>query len=64
MAREQQEALTGPVPGARRRVWCRRCGRELRDPVSRLRQMGRECDPNHPAGHDRRDVDQDPIPGL
>ncbi|WP_399559565.1 DUF6011 domain-containing protein (plasmid) [Streptomyces chartreusis] len=64
MAAEQQEALTGPVPGERRRVWCRRCGRELRTAASRLRQLGPECDPEHHAGHDRHDVDQDPIPGL
>ncbi|WP_406257467.1 DUF6011 domain-containing protein [Streptomyces chartreusis] len=64
MAAEQQEALTGPVPGGRRRVWCRGCRRELKAPESRLRGWGPECDPDNHAGHDRHDVDQDPIPGL
>ncbi|MFF7795639.1 DUF6011 domain-containing protein [Streptomyces sp. NPDC007991] len=64
MASEQQETLTGPVPGQRRRVWCRGCRRELTDPEARLRGWGRECDPDTRNGHDRHDVEQDPIPGL
>lgn len=51
-------------PGARARVWCKECGRELSDPVSRQRQLGAECDPEPRTGYDRHDVDQDPIPGL
>ncbi|MGV9891643.1 DUF6011 domain-containing protein [Streptomyces sp. NPDC003395] len=64
MVSHQQEPLTGPVPGLRRRVWCKRCRRELHDAESRRRQLGRECDPDARGGHERRDVDQDPIPGL
>ncbi|MEZ7005643.1 DUF6011 domain-containing protein [Streptomyces sp. AD55] len=64
MARHEQEALTGPVPGLRRRVWCRGCRRPLTDPESRTRGWGAECDPEPRTGHDPRDVDQDPIPGL
>ncbi|MDX2998141.1 DUF6011 domain-containing protein [Streptomyces scabiei] len=64
MDRHQQEALTETPPGARRRVWCRRCHRELTDPESRRRQLGAECDPDARTGQDRHDVDQDPIPGL
>ncbi|CAL9669011.1 hypothetical protein SUDANB145_07314 (plasmid) [Streptomyces sp. enrichment culture] len=64
MADQQQEPLTGPVPGQRRPVWCRRCGRELTDPVSKLRGWGSDCDPDQRIRHDRHDVDQDPIPGL
>jgi hypothetical protein len=51
-------------PGGRARVWCRECGRELTDPISRSRQLGAECDPEPRTGYDRHDVDQDPIPGL
>jgi hypothetical protein len=51
-------------PGTRARVWCKECGRPLTDPVSRQRQLGAECDPDQRTGHDRHDVDQDPIPGL
>jgi hypothetical protein len=51
-------------PGGRARVWCRECGRELSDPISRQRQRGAECDPEPRTGYDRHDVDQDPIPGL
>jgi hypothetical protein len=64
MDSQQQDALTGPVPGLRRRVWCRGCRRELSDPESIRRRWGPECDPDTRNGHDRRDVDQDPIPGL
>jgi hypothetical protein len=64
MANEQQETLTGPVPGPRRRVWCRGCRKELSDPVSRARGWGAECDPDTRNSHESHDVDQDPIPGL
>jgi hypothetical protein len=66
MANEQQETLTGPVPGLRRRVWCRGvgCGRELTDKISRQRQLGPECDPEPRHASARFDIDQDPIPGL
>jgi hypothetical protein len=64
MANEQQETLTGPVPGLRRRVWCRGCRRELTAPESVSRQFGPECDPDTRNSHERHDVDQDPIPGL
>ncbi|MER8003001.1 DUF6011 domain-containing protein [Streptomyces sp. NPDC095613] len=61
---DRQEALTDPPPGPRRRVWCRKCGRELADPESRRRRLGPECDPDIRTGHKRKDADQDPIPGL
>lgn len=51
-------------PGARARIWCRDCGRELSDPVSRQRRLGAECDPEPRGGYDQHQVDQDPIPGL
>jgi predicted Zn-ribbon and HTH transcriptional regulator len=59
----QQKALLID-PGAPARVWCRDCGRELKDEVSRLRQRGPECDPEPRTSHERHDVDQDPIPGM
>ncbi|MFD8777495.1 DUF6011 domain-containing protein [Streptomyces sp. NPDC059916] len=61
---QRQEALTEPPSGLRRRVYCRRCKRELTDPDSRARRLGPECDPETRGGHERRDVDQDAIPGL
>jgi hypothetical protein len=64
MARQQQEPLPESVPGRPARVWCRRCKRELTDRESRLRGWGPECDPDARTGYERRDVDQDPIPGL
>lgn len=63
MDSRQQKALLID-PGGRARVWCKTCGRELKDPVSRSRQQGAECDPEPRTGYDRHDVDQDPIPGL
>lgn len=60
----QQEPLTGPVQGLRRRVWCRGCRRELKDPAARLRGWGPERDPDRRIPHQPHDVDQDPIPGL
>ncbi|MEU9998045.1 hypothetical protein [Streptomyces sp. NPDC050848] len=60
----QQDPLTAtPVPRLPRR-WCRKCGAALRDPVSRSRLLGPECDPERRTGHRRHDVDQDPLPGL
>jgi hypothetical protein len=29
-----------------------------------LRGWGRECDPDQRTGHDRHDVDQEPLPGM
>ncbi|MDX3283985.1 DUF6011 domain-containing protein [Streptomyces scabiei] len=62
----RQEPLLDPPPGLRRRRWCQGpgCGRELTDQVSRMRGYGPECDPEPRNRHERRDVDQDPIPGL
>ncbi|MDX2658336.1 DUF6011 domain-containing protein [Streptomyces scabiei] len=42
MDRHEQEPLAEAPPGARWRVWCRRCHRELTDPESRRRQLGPE----------------------
>lgn len=66
MTNHQQAALTGPVQGLRRRVWCRGpgCGRELFDLESRRRGYGEECDPDYRTRHQPHDVDQDPIPGM
>lgn len=60
--RQQKSLLIDP--GARARVWCKECGRELSDPISRSRQRGAECDPEPRNGYDQHDVGQDPIPGL
>jgi hypothetical protein len=52
-------------PGARARVWCKDCGAELTDKISRMRRLGPECDPEpRSADHGRHEVDQDAIPGL
>nr|WP_078510685.1 DUF6011 domain-containing protein [Streptomyces himastatinicus] len=61
----RQAPLLGLPEQGRRPVYCRRCGRELSDPASRLRRYGPECDPdNHPGPTARHDVDQDPLPGT
>ena len=60
----RQEALPAVESGPRRRVWCRGCRRELSDPESVRRQWGPECDPDTRNSHERRDIDQDTIPGL
>lgn len=64
MASQQQEPLTGPVPGQLRRVWCRGCRRPLTDLESKRRGWGRECDPDYRTRTPEHHVDQDPIPGL
>jgi hypothetical protein len=66
MASEQQEALTGPVPGLRRRVWCRGvgCHHELTDPESRRRGYGPTCDPDYRTPTPVHEMDQEPLPGL
>ncbi|MFF1574740.1 DUF6011 domain-containing protein [Leifsonia sp. NPDC058292] len=67
---DRQEALPDAPVARRVRVFCRgirggrRCGRELFDDLSRARRLGPECDPETRGGHERRDVDQEPIPGL
>ena len=59
----QPTLITTPHAGYRHR-YCRRCGRPLTDPESRLAGYGPDCDPNprHPA--DEHHVDQDTLPGL
>jgi hypothetical protein len=66
MARDQQEALTPPPSGLRRRVWCRGvgCHHELFAPESRRRGYGRVCDPDYRTTTPDHQVDQEPIPGM
>jgi hypothetical protein len=66
MAMQRQEALIEQPSGRRARVWCKGpgCGRELTDPVSRLRRLGPECDPEPRHESARFAIDQDTIPGL
>ena len=63
MDSRQQKALLID-PGARARVWCKDCGRELTDDISRQRRLGPECDPDPRTGYTRHHVDQEPIPGM
>lgn len=63
MTRPEQQALPVTTDLPRRR-YCKRCGRELRDPVSRLRGKGPECDPDRRDAGPQHDVDQDTIPGT
>lgn len=49
--------------GRPERRWCR-CGRPLTDPVSRLRGLGPECDPERRSATPQHDIDQDTIPGT
>ncbi|WP_405013666.1 DUF6011 domain-containing protein [Kitasatospora sp. NBC_01539] len=59
-----EPALIPPVPQRLpERVSCRRCGRPLHDPVSRMLRLGRECRGPEDAA---RVVagEQDTLPGL
>ncbi|MEU5733789.1 DUF6011 domain-containing protein [Streptomyces antimycoticus] len=61
----QQAPLLGLPEQGRRRMWCRRCRRELTDAESRRRGYGAECDPDNrtPPAREHH-VDQDPLPGT
>jgi hypothetical protein len=64
---QRQEALPVVESGPRRRVWCKApgCRIELTDPISRMRGLGPEHDPEpRRASRTRFDIDQDAIPGL
>ncbi|HEX5568566.1 MAG TPA: DUF6011 domain-containing protein [Streptomyces sp.] len=64
-ARHRQTALPDTPPAGRTRRWCRRCGRELTHPSSRMLGYGPACDPHrHAPTPPTADLDQDPIPGL
>ncbi|MCA1224250.1 DUF6011 domain-containing protein [Streptomyces sp. 8L] len=63
MDRPAQETL--PVAaGIPRRRRCRRCHQPLTDPVSRMRGLGKDCDPDRRTADPQHDVDQDTIPGT
>jgi hypothetical protein len=67
MATNRQEALPVVESGPRRRVWCKApgCRIQLTDPISRMRGLGPEHDPEpRHAPSTRFDIDQEPIPGL
>ncbi|MEE1752692.1 DUF6011 domain-containing protein [Streptomyces sp. SP18CS02] len=56
--------LDDPVTGYRHR-YCRRCGRELTSPESRLTGYGPTCDPSRrPPPTPEHVVDQEPLPGT
>ncbi|MFV0127091.1 DUF6011 domain-containing protein [Streptomyces sp. HMX112] len=61
---DQPTLVDDPRTGYRHR-YCRRCGRELTDPASRLNGYGPGCDPARrpPAAADHQ-VEQDPLPGT
>jgi hypothetical protein len=64
MATNRQEPLIDQPSGPRARIWCSECKVELKDPISRSRRMGPECDPEPRHTSPRFDIDQDAIPGL
>jgi hypothetical protein len=66
MTTSRQEPLMEEPPGRRARVWCRGvgCGRELTDPISRMRRLGEECDPEPRTATRQFVIDQDAIPGT
>jgi hypothetical protein len=67
MATNRQETLPVVESGPRRRVWCKApgCRIELTDPISRMRGLGPEHDPEpRHAPSTRFDIDQDTLPGL
>ncbi|MEU7279908.1 DUF6011 domain-containing protein [Streptomyces sp. NPDC045431] len=60
----QPTLVDDPATGYRHR-YCRRCGRELTTPASRLNGYGAACDPNRrPPAPPEHTVDQDPLPGT
>ncbi|MEU9014225.1 DUF6011 domain-containing protein [Streptomyces sp. NPDC048479] len=60
----QPALVDDPETGYRHR-YCRRCGRELTDPASRLAEYGPDCDrARHPQAAPEHVMDQDPIPGT
>lgn len=60
-----QPTLVDDPDTGRRRRYCRRCGRELTEPASRLAGYGPACDPaRRPGAAGQHHVDQDPIPGT
>lgn len=66
MPKQRQEALSGVESGPRRRVWCKApgCRIELTDPISRIRGLGPEHDPEPRHASARFDIDQEPLPGF
>lgn len=61
---DRQPALDDTAVPRAPRITCDECKRELTDPVSRMRRLGPECDPERRGGYERHEVDQDPIPGT
>lgn len=60
----QPTLVDDPISGYRHR-YCRRCGRELTSPESRLAGYGPDCDPNRrPTTAPEHHVDQEPLPGT
>ncbi|WP_329125979.1 DUF6011 domain-containing protein [Streptomyces sp. NBC_01353] len=60
----QPALVDDPVTGYRHR-YCRRCGRELTSPQSRLVGYGAACDPNRmPRATPEHEVEQDTLPGA
>jgi hypothetical protein len=63
-APNQPTLVDDPITGYRQR-YCRRCGRELTSPESRLTGWGPSCDPNRrPQALREHEVDQDSLPGM
>jgi hypothetical protein len=60
-----QPTLVDDAETGYRHRYCRRCGRELTDPDSRLTGYGPNCDPaRRPQAAREHTVDQDPLPGT
>ncbi|MGA4867538.1 DUF6011 domain-containing protein [Streptomyces lavendulocolor] len=60
----QPTLIDDPTTGYRHR-YCRRCGRELTSPASRLAGYGADCDPaRRPPAPAEHHVDQDTLPGT
>ncbi|MEV4975493.1 DUF6011 domain-containing protein [Streptomyces scopuliridis] len=62
--RTSQDTIPG-TPASRTRRHCRKCGRPLTHPDSRLAGYGPDCDPARRPGEAREHhVEQDTIPGT
>ncbi|MEV6165792.1 DUF6011 domain-containing protein [Streptomyces sp. NPDC052052] len=65
MDRDAHQPTLVDTPTGYRHRYCRRCGRPLTRPESRMNGYGETCDPNrHPQPAPEHHVDQDPLPGT
>lgn len=63
MTRPEQEMIPVAV-GLPRRRWCKKCHQPLTNRISRMRGLGKDCDPDRRTASPDHQVDQDTLPGT